>query len=91
MVDKDVLASNPIERVQGPKATPWRPKPLSEEDLGRVMRAAASPSPTARRPWPELEMALCAVLVTTGVRVSESWLCGSATSTDPRRTSPGFT
>lgn len=69
--DQQLLQENPVDRLEGPRATPWRPKPLSEEDLGRVIAASTVPSPTARRPWPELEHALCAFLVTTGVRVSE--------------------
>ncbi len=69
--DQNLLPENPIDRLEGPRATPWRPKPLSEDDLARVIIAAHVPSPTARNPWPELERALCACLVTTGVRVSE--------------------
>ncbi len=69
--EQDLLSENPIDRIEGPRATPWRPKPLSVEDLKRVVAAAGTASPTARRPWPELERALCAFLVTTGVRVSE--------------------
>ena len=66
VVDKQLLEGNPIEAVKGPKATPWRPKPLSEDDLARVIAAAQDPSPTARQPWPELERAVCALLITTG-------------------------
>lgn len=70
--DRNLLESNPIERLHGPAATPWRPKPLSEEDLGRLVAATAHPLPGARRAWVELERALCALLVTAGVRVSEA-------------------
>jgi integrase/recombinase XerC len=44
---------------------------ISEEELARVIGAAQNPSPTARHPWPELERALCALLITAGLRLSE--------------------
>jgi site-specific recombinase XerD len=71
VIDRGLLESNPIEAIQGPKATPWRPKPISEDELARVIGAAQNPSPTARHPWPEHERALCALLITAGLRVSE--------------------
>ena len=37
----------------------------------KVVAAASVPSPAARRPWAELERALCAVLCAAGLRVSE--------------------
>jgi integrase/recombinase XerD len=71
VVYRRVLETNPIEFVEPPKAPRWRPKPLSEEDLGRIVRAAQQPGERTRRPWPELEQVLCALFVGAGLRVSE--------------------
>lgn len=71
VVQRQVLETNPIEFVEPPKAARWRPKPLSEEDLGRIIHAAQTPSERAHRPWAELEQVLCALFVGAGLRVSE--------------------
>lgn len=71
VVQRQVLDVNPVEFVEPPKAPHWRPKPLSEEDLARVIMAAQEPSARARRPWAELEQVLCALFVGAGLRVSE--------------------
>ena len=71
VVQRQVLDRNPVEFVEPPKAQRWRPKPLSEEDLGRVVSAAQTPSERARHPWAELEQVLCALFVGAGLRVSE--------------------
>lgn len=72
VVYRHAIEANPLDFVEPPSAKRWRPKPISETDLGRVIRAAQSPSPRARNPWPELEQALCALFVGAGVRVSEA-------------------
>jgi site-specific recombinase XerD len=72
VVHRRLLDANPVEFIPPPKAPRWQPKPLSEDDLARVVAAAQSPSPRARRPWPELERALCALFVGAGLRVSEA-------------------
>ena len=72
VVYRSAIESNPLDFVEPPSAKRWRPKPISETDLERVIRAAQSPSPRARNPWPELERALCALFVGAGVRVSEA-------------------
>ena len=72
MVHREVLAGNPIEFVEPPAAKRWRPKPISEDDLARIIKAAQHPAPKARNPWPELERALCALFVGAGIRVSEA-------------------
>lgn len=71
VVHRQVLSVNPIDFVQPPKAQRWRPKPISEEDLARVVGAAQQPAERAHRPWPELEQVLCALFVGAGLRVSE--------------------
>lgn len=72
VVYRQVLEANPIEFVEPPKAPRWRPKPISEDDLARVIRSAQKPSERAHRPWPELEQVLCALFVGAGLRVSEA-------------------
>ncbi len=71
VIYRNALDSNPIDFVQPPPAKRWRPKPISETDLGRIIRAAQRPAEKARNPWPQLEQALCALFVGSGVRVSE--------------------
>ncbi|HLU53796.1 MAG TPA: tyrosine-type recombinase/integrase [Acidimicrobiia bacterium] len=72
VVHRQLLDTNPVEFVEPPKARRWRPRPISEEDLARIVLAAQTPYERARDPWPELEQALCALFVGAGLRVSES-------------------
>ncbi len=72
IVHREALGANPLDHVDPPPAKRWRPKPISESDLAAVIKAAQEPSERARRPWPELEQALCALFVGAGVRVSEA-------------------
>ncbi len=72
VVHRKLLEANPLEFVEPPAAKRWRPKPISEEDLARVITAAQTPSTRARNPWPEVEQAMCALFVGAGVRVSEA-------------------
>jgi site-specific recombinase XerD len=72
VVHRQVLDANPLEFVEPPRARRWRPKPIGEEDLVRLVRAAQRPASNARRPWPQMEQALCALFVGAGVRVSEA-------------------
>ncbi|CAN5853455.1 tyrosine-type recombinase/integrase [soil metagenome] len=72
VVHRQLLETNPIDFVEPPKAQRWRPKPISEDDLIRVVAAAQVPDERARSPWPELEQVLCALFVGAGIRVSEA-------------------
>jgi site-specific recombinase XerD len=72
IVHRELIEANPLDFVEPPRAKRWRPKPIGEDDLVRVVMAAQTPADTARNPWPELERALCAVFVGAGVRVSEA-------------------
>lgn len=72
MVSANVLNSNPVDFVPAPRTAHWRPRPLSPDDLTKVVAAAQTPSAGARHPWPELERALCALFVGAGLRVSEA-------------------
>lgn len=71
VVHRGLLETNPVDFVEPPKAQRWRPKPISEDDLVRIVHAAQTPAERARRPWPELEQVLCALFVGAGLRVSE--------------------
>ncbi len=71
VVHREVLDFNPVDFVEPPKAQRWRPKPISEDDLARIVHAAQVPDERSRRPWPELEQVLCALFVGAGLRVSE--------------------
>lgn len=71
VVHQGILETNPIDFVDPPKAQRWQPKPVSEDDLTRIVKAAQVPSERTRTPWPELEQALCALFVGAGLRVSE--------------------
>lgn len=71
VVHRGLLEANPVDFIEPPKAQRWRPKPISADDLVRVVQAAQQPSERARRPWPELEQTLCALFVGAGLRVSE--------------------
>lgn len=72
IVHRQALTVNPIEFVEPPKAPRWRPKPISEDDLGRIVHAAQIPAERSHQPWPELEQVLCALFVGAGLRVSET-------------------
>jgi len=72
VVHREVLAANPVDFVEPPSAKRWRPKPISEDDLARIVHAAQQPAEKARRPWPELERVLCALFVGGGLRVGEA-------------------
>lgn len=71
VVHQEVLDHNPVEFIEPPKAQRWLPKPISEDDLGRIVRAAQVPDERTQQPWPELEQVMCALFVGAGLRVSE--------------------
>ena len=71
LVREKLIEANPMDQIEGPKATPWMPKPLQPEDLGAVAETSSQPSTTARNPWPERDEAMFALLIAGGLRVSE--------------------
>ena len=48
VVHRELLPGNPIEFVEPPAAKRWRPKPISEDDLARIINAAQLPAPKHR-------------------------------------------
>ena len=71
LVREKLIEANPMDQIEGPKATPWVPKPLQPEDLSAVAQTSSQPAPTTRNPWPERDEAMFALLVAGGLRVSE--------------------
>lgn len=65
----DPMAESGLER---PKQARSLPRYIERDaEIGRVLRAAATPDPNGRNVWPERDIALAAVLAGTGVRASE--------------------
>lgn len=72
LVREDLIRNNPLDHIDAPKRTPWRPKPLQPSDLAAVADQPGTPSPTQRNPWTERDEALFALLILGGVRISEA-------------------
>ena len=72
LVAAEVLLSNPVDGLLGPKRPEWVPKALEYAELERIAQAAASADPRARDPWPERDAALFAVFAGAGVRSGEA-------------------
>ena len=68
----DPLVAAGMERPKLPKSLPRYIE--RDTEIARVLIAAGTPDPTGRRPWPERDLALAAVLAGTGARASE--VCG---------------
>ena len=71
LVREGILESNPMDMIDGPKKTPWVPKPLQPEDLGAVAETSSFPAATTRDPWPERDEAMFALLIAGGLRIGE--------------------
>jgi site-specific recombinase XerD len=68
----DPIVAAGLERPRLPKSLPRYVE--RDTEIARVLTAAGTPDPTGRRPWPERDLALAAVLAGTGARASE--VCG---------------
>ena len=75
LVRRGLLETDPTVEIERPSQPPRLPVALPDPQLGAVLAAASTPDPTARRPWPERDRALVAVLAGAGLRASE--LCGA--------------
>lgn len=71
LLREEKLPANPMDLIEGPKKSPWLPKPLQPEDLSAVAETSSQPAVTTRNPWPERDEAMFALLITAGLRVSE--------------------
>lgn len=71
LVRIDELSGNPLEQLEADRARRRLPKPLEMSAVRRILLAIAQPDPRARHPWPMRDLALAAVLTSTGVRLAE--------------------
>lgn len=74
LVRRGLLETDPTLEIERPAQPRRLPVALPDTQLAAVLAAASTPDPAARRPWPERDRALVAVLAGAGVRASE--LCG---------------
>src|SRR5207302_10402353 len=72
LVAAEVLLSNPVDGLTGPKRPEWVPKALEYAELERIAQAAGSTDPRARDPWPERDGASFAVFAGAGARSGEA-------------------
>ena len=75
LVRRGLLGTDPTVEIERPAQPRRLPVALPDAQLGAVLAAASTPDPAARRPWPERDRALVAVLAGAGLRASE--LCGA--------------
>lgn len=74
LVADGILEGNPMAAVPRPKRDRRQPKPLAgwDEDLDyKLLRALKDGCRKGRHPWPELDVAVVAMLFATGVRAAE--------------------
>jgi len=72
LVEEDRLSANPMTGVPRPKAGRLHAKPhRDEEAVFRLLQTAATKDKRAYKTWPERDLALVAVFVATGIRLSE--------------------
>ena len=77
LVRQGLLTVDPltVAGIERPKVQKSLPHYIErDEEITRVLTAAGTKDPKGRKPWPERDLALAAVLVGTGVRAGE--LCG---------------
>ena len=72
-VAEDLVEGNPMEAVHKPKPATAPVKVIRGPDAtARLLAAAKSVDPRARRPWPERDLALAATFAVTGLRLAEA-------------------
>jgi site-specific recombinase XerD len=72
LVAEQVVAGNPMPAVDRPRAPLPQPKPLRGEDTPEELLAAVSRSEGRQRdPWPERDVAVLALALCAGLRLSE--------------------
>ncbi|MGR6319625.1 tyrosine-type recombinase/integrase [Micromonospora soli] len=72
LVAEGVVAGNPMPAVGRPRAALPRPKPLRGEDTPEELLAAvAGAAGRQRDPWPERDLAVLALALCAGLRLSE--------------------
>ncbi|HYN96077.1 MAG TPA: tyrosine-type recombinase/integrase [Pilimelia sp.] len=73
LVTDGVVPGNPMSAVDKPRATVATPKPLRGEHTPEELlhAVAGDPSPGQRHPWPERDLAVLALALCAGLRLSE--------------------
>ncbi|WP_430782358.1 tyrosine-type recombinase/integrase [Actinoplanes sp. G11-F43] len=72
LVTEQVIPGNPMSAVDKPKPTALIPKPLrGEETPEELLRAVSRKDDTQRDPWPERDVAVLALALCAGLRLSE--------------------
>jgi integrase/recombinase XerC len=72
LVTEGVVAGNPMSAVDKPRVVQPSPKPLRGEDTPeQLLTAVAVPDQRQRDPWPERDLAVIALALCAGLRLSE--------------------
>ncbi len=74
LVAEGLVEGSPMAAIARPKSDERQPKPLegwAEDTVGTLLNALALGARGGRNPWPELDVAVVAVLLATGARRSE--------------------
>lgn len=72
LVSEDLAEGNPMDGIRKPRRPKAAVKVIRGTDVtGRLLAAARTPDPGARRSWPERDVAIVAVLAVTGLRLGE--------------------
>jgi integrase/recombinase XerC len=72
LVTEQVVAGNPMSAVDKPRLASYSPKPLRGEDTPEQLLAAVSRADERQRdPWPERDLAVLALALCAGLRLSE--------------------
>ena len=74
LVRRGLLAANPMDAdvVERPRKPAHAPSPLDYGDAAAMLAVLRTTDPASRWPWPGRDFALAAVLLSTGLRVSEA-------------------
>lgn len=74
LVADGLVEGSPMAAINRPKADERKPRPLDgwdEDTIARLLSSLAAGCRGGRDPWPELDVAIVATLLSTGVRRSE--------------------
>jgi site-specific recombinase XerD len=72
LVTDQIVAGNPMSAVDKPRMTAHSPKPLRGEDTPeQLLSAVRQPDERQRDPWPERDLAVLALALCAGLRLSE--------------------
>ncbi|MPZ54625.1 MAG: tyrosine-type recombinase/integrase [Acidimicrobiia bacterium] len=67
-----IVEVNPMDEIERARIPSSRPKSIDVPDVAaRILAAAADPEPKARAVWPARDVAVVALLTTTGLRLAE--------------------